>query len=190
MRNLFREMNTHIILNHLQVMCSTLYEAFQRIPKSSKATPNPSQLIILIKCYLCMLGKFLIRFHFNSQIIFTAINQKISSSSWKQVGGVLFHRYPWETLGLTSGHPITIEINLGVWVWSHPCNFPGINNRGLVADTTFGCQVSSFFASWHLISPGSSTSHPAFRCVSALKLMTQSHSAEHQLYLNKTGSKN
>ena len=35
MRNLFREMNTHIILNHLQVMCSTLYKAFQIILKST-----------------------------------------------------------------------------------------------------------------------------------------------------------
>lgn len=83
MRNLFREMNTHIILNHLQVMCSTLYEAFQIILKSSEATPNPSQLIILMKCHLCMLGKFLIGIHCNSQVILLQINQKTSSSFMK-----------------------------------------------------------------------------------------------------------
>ena len=73
--------------------------------------------------------------------------------------------------------------------YNYQYNFSDINNRGLVVDTTFGCQVSSFFVSWHLISPGSFTSHPTFKCVSALKLMTQLHSGECQLYLNKTGNK-
>lgn len=98
MRRLFRERNTHIIVNHLQGMRSTWYKAFQSILKPSKATPNPSRLIMLMK-YL--LGKFLVRFHCNLYIIFTAINEKASSSFMKSrnICGDSFFKYPWETLG-------------------------------------------------------------------------------------------
>lgn len=92
-------------------MYSTLYKALLSILKPSKATPNPSWLITLMRCYQGLLGKCLVGFDCNSFIIFTVINQKVSSSFMKS-------RTIWGEIFSTDNYGKLLgSLQTTLWLW-------------------------------------------------------------------------